>query len=125
MQSVTSNAVAVRLSNSLDYFETEHLTGEYWIDGKAIYKKTISCGALPNNDLKYTNHHILNIDKIVKLEGVSINTDNNVFPLPFSSYLSATYNVQLSADRTQIALRTSTDRSNYTKTYVTLYYTKV
>ena len=120
MQSVTSNAV----SKAMSYSTTEHKTGRYWIDGKPTYEKTVDCGTLPNNDLKFIAHNIANIDKIVKIEGISINTDNNVFPLPFASYLSATYNVQLSADRTQIALRTSTDRSNYTSTYVTLEYTK-
>lgn len=38
MNSVTSNAVAAALS----YLWTEVFTGKYWVNGKQIYRKTVS-----------------------------------------------------------------------------------
>ena len=120
MQSVTSNAVA----ESLSYSTTEQKTGGVWIDGKPIYKKVIDCGALPNNTSKAVAHNITNIDIVFKLYGVSRIPSSNIIPLPFVDVTTPANGLQLYLTTNDIVLRTKANRSNYTKTYVTIIYTK-
>ena len=44
--------------------ETEHFTGEYYLDGKPIYSKTINCGNYPNKAQISVPHNVSNYDKM-------------------------------------------------------------
>ena len=104
-----------------NYSTSEVDTGFTWVDGKSIYKKTISIGALPNNTTKNVAHGITSIDKIINWTGASTNTLNNqVILLP--SPANATFTVVV--NNTNIVITTTSDRSGYSYSYVTLYYTK-
>lgn len=115
-------------SNATDgiiYSTTERKVGQ-WINGKPLYEKTISCGALPNGTTKMVNHSISNISNIIKLGGYS--TDGtNFLNLPNTGIGNMNrVDVQIYATKTQIGIMINqgTDLSSYTTTYVTLQYTK-
>lgn len=107
----------------LDYSTTEVNTGTKWIDGSAIYKKTIDCGVLPDNNSKNVAHNISSLGTIIKIEGISIATSGRTIPLPSVSG-SVEYDVALDVYLNNVEITTYSDRTAYTNTYVTLYYTK-
>lgn len=103
-----------------NYSTAEQDTGFTWIDGKHIYKKTVNVGALPNNTTKTVAHGITSLDKIIKWEGASTNTTGNTILLP--SPANALFTVVVNT--TDISIYTTSDRTHYSYSYVTLYYTK-
>lgn len=104
------------------YYSTdETFTGQYWIDGKPIYRKVVDCGALPNNTSKTVNHNIANIGWIVKYNGMAYD-GNEWLQLPASYYSNSA--IGLSVDSTVIYLRPYSNRTSYTTTYVVIEYTK-
>ena len=92
-------------------------TGRKWVDGKAIYKKSISFGSLPNAATKSVAHGISGISYIVSMSG----TTDNSLPLPY--YADGVFGISLRADTTNVIIATYTDRSSSTA-YVTLEYVK-
>ncbi len=109
-----------------DFSTDEHATGEKWIDGKNRYFKTIDCGALPNNDVKTVDSGLTNVN-VYKIEGVAIrDSDKTVFPIPYVVSDNVQYQVSISFNNASgvITLSTGSDRSAFTHTYITLYYTK-
>ena len=104
------------------YSIDERIIGR-WKDNKPIYRKTIDCGALPNNCGNIIPHNILNVDNIVKIYGWSKRQTDNVFlPLPHNAYNNTS--VSLYASKDGITIVTYTDRASFSETYVTLEYTK-
>ena len=119
MRAVTSNAVA----DAISYSTNEVKTGGKWIDGKPIYRKTISCGALPNNTTKNVAHGINNLERVIKTEGYSVGTAGSAgsfIPVPYVSGVP----MAMYVDMTNLVLQTSGTYSNYSDTYVTIEYTK-
>ena len=120
----SSNIEAGPSATFADYSLTEIKTSTKWVDGSVIYKKTVNIGALPNNTIKSVPHGITNLNKIIKIEGTAYHPVNNVTkPLPFTS-LSGSSSIQLSIIGANIEITTGTDRSGFTYSYTTLYYTK-
>lgn len=133
---ISANDIAVKSSNNkaktLDAFlnngygniySTNEIVIGRWKDNKPIYRKTIDCGALPNNCGNIIPHNILNIDNIVKIYGWSKRQTDNVFlPLPHNAYNNTS--VSLYASKDGITIVTYTDRASFSETYVTLEYTK-
>ena len=105
-----------------DYSTSEVATNYKWVDGKTIYKKTVSVGPLPNSTTKNVSHGISGFDKIVKIEGWAYN-GSVTEPLPMCTTVSD-YNVEVNVGTNYIVLSTSANRSNFTQAYVTVYYTK-
>lgn len=109
---------------NLDYSLTEQDTGTKWIDGSTIYKKTISCGALPDAGVKNIAHGISNISRILKMDGYAYHPSNQfTIPLQFVS-TTAINSVVVNASGPNIVITTGIDRSSFTESYITLYYTK-
>lgn len=110
----------------MDYSTTETNTGAKWIDGKTIYKKTVDTGALPNNSIKTVAHGITGINKIIKMEGYAYRSSPNTLwvNLNWPSVATAASSIAIGADLTNISVFTGTDRTAFTESYVTLYYTK-
>lgn len=119
MHPVTSNAVA----ESISYSETEQATGGKWIDGKPIYRKVIDTGALPNNTTKAVAHNISNLELPIHVFGVGYGP-GDFMPLPYISSNNAASSVQIYLNSTNITIITGTDRTNYSKSYIVLEYTK-
>ena len=115
--------INTKLTNLGNYSTEEKVIGK-WIDGKPLYRKVISCGALPNSTLKLVNHNISNIDNS-RIYGFAVRTsDKREFPLPFSSSININENIQLDLTSTQIQIRTGVDRSSFNTSYIIVEYTK-
>lgn len=106
----------------LDYSTNEVDTGAKWIDGSAIYKKTINFGALPNNTTKTVAHGLSNLGRIVKVEQSITNGGTGALILSSGSQSGIDeFNIYVTA--TSIGIWCSTDRTSC-DAYITLYYTK-
>lgn len=117
------NDVKGYVDGSNSYSTDEVKTGGKWIDGKPIYRKTISCGALPNNTTKKVAHGISNLGRVIKTEGYSVgsaDSSGSFIPVPYVSGVP----MALYIDTTDIVLQTSGTYSNYSDSYVTIEYTK-
>jgi len=108
-----------------NYSSTEVDTGYTWVDGKHIYKKTVSCGAMPNATAKTVNHGISNLYRVLKVEGYAYDPSGTgtMVPLPMPS-THPDYDIQVAVKATVIEFANNANRSNYSESYVTLYYTK-
>lgn len=109
----------------MDYSTTEINTGAKWIDGSAIYKKTVDCGALPDTTTKHVAHNISNLSRVISVEGWAYKTQNDpAFPIPYASP-TAVNSVGISVTPSNnIAITAGSDRSSWTESYVTIRYTK-
>lgn len=103
------------------YSSTEVEAPYKWIDGKTIYRKTISIGALPNNGLKQVAHGISGMTYCISLTGTAM-SDTTVLPLPYSSPTLA-YNIQLNLANTKLEVTSAVDRSGFIG-YATALYVK-
>lgn len=109
---------------NLDYSTTEKATGGTWIDGKTIYKKTLNTGTLPNATTKTVAHGISGLSRVLKFEGYAYNTnDNESQGLPMVTQ-DSNYLVAVTADATNLVINAAGDRSMFTESFVTIYYTK-
>ena len=108
--------------NSANSYSTDEVkTGGKWIDGKPIYRKTIYCGALPNNTYKNVNHNITNLDIIIKCYGEARGSTARIV-LPNASAIPANA-IEIYLDGEYVVIQTGNDRSGYNG-YVTVEYTK-
>ena len=101
-----------------NYSTLEVDTGYTWIDGSAIYKKTINFGSLPNNTSKQVAHNIVSLGQIIKVDGIM--NDSSATHFWTIPYLSVN-NIEVFSGNIQIT--TTLDLTSYTA-YITLYYTK-
>lgn len=101
---------------------SEALTGDTWINGKAIYRKTIDIGNLPNSTVKNVAHGITGITSMIKLYGWAV-TGTVFVPLPFISATSVAAAMAINLNGGNIDITTGLDRTAFTG-YVTIEYTK-
>lgn len=118
----TGANATITLNAEPNYSTSEVDTKVKWIDGKPIYKKTVNCGAGPNNTSKSVAHGISNLKRVIRFEGYGYD-GSACIPLQFAS-TSAPASVQVFANSSVINLTAGVDRSNLTETYITLWYTK-
>ena len=121
LDAVTASATS-NLSIEQNYSVDETLTGGTWIDGESIYRKVIDCGELPNGTEKSVSHGITNLDTIISINGVAISSENTI-PLPYI-HQTTTDIVQILCTPTEVKITTTSDKTAYTKSYVTIEYTK-
>lgn len=107
----------------MDYSTSEVNTGAKWIDGSAIYKKTVNFGALPNATNKRVSHGISNLNLVIKVEGFSKDSNNIQRPTPYTHLGSSVGGSVLDIESSDIVIYTDSDRSG-SSAYITLYYTK-
>lgn len=105
------------------YSTSEQATRYKWIDGKTIYRKTVSFGALPNATARDVPHGISGLDKIIEYGGISL-SGSSVFTIPLVSTSNIAAGVQITVNATDINISVGQNRSAFTETYVTIYYTK-
>ena len=126
------SVVGNRFDKANIYTTTEKMVGSYM--GKPLYQKTISCGALPNNTVKNVDVGTSDII-VVNMKGIAINPNNYDLPLPYTGLDASASPTDTSVREREIAIhyseplhsiiiRTYTDRSNWTATYITIQYTK-
>ena len=105
----------------ISVYSTNELEIGKWIDGKPLYRKVISFGALPNNTTKSMAHNISNLKRVVKLEGFAGSSQNlGGITLPHATSTP----VALFADNTNVNVKTNNDATAYTEAYIYIYYTK-
>ena len=107
-----------------NYSTTEVNTGYTWIDGKAIYKKTISS---PVSASTFNiNHGISNFGTAIKMEGVWYNgTSYQPIQRNAADQSTQAYNVGVGDwDSTKVAFTLGSGFSATGTVYITLYYTK-
>ena len=121
MHAVTSNAVA----DGLSYSTEEVKTGGKWIDGKPIYRKVVNFGALPNATIKGVSFDNINADTFVKIEGIAMSNNGSAVTIPFADTSAATQSIAIFINSSSVSINTgATNRSDYTKCYITIEYTK-
>ena len=107
----------------MDYSTSEVNTGMKWIDGSAIYKKTINVGAVTAGSSTSVNHNISSLGIFIKSEawGSSGNVQDGYFWYSIPC-VSPSGGISLTITETEIGIFSSS--SNLDQSYVTLYYTK-
>lgn len=105
-----------------NYSETEQKTGQYWIDGKEIFRKVIDFGALPNNATKRVVHGISNLGTVIKLWGVATSGGSRL-PLPFVDTSILGGQIRVLAETYEVIAQTGMDRSSFSA-YIIIEYTK-
>ena len=113
--------------DALKYSTTETFTGQYWVDGKPIYRTVVNTGALPDSSQKVVGHNISNIDTIIKIYGFAYSTDTNktTIPIPYANQQGGNTNITVYANKLSVTLLTTENISaGYPYSYITLEYTK-
>ena len=112
--------LANKFSKGDMYSTDEKMIGQ-WVDGKPLYSKTISCGALPNiSTVVRQNTGVSNIEMCVVMDGVAISPTLHrikTFPLDGMDY-------GYDSQNNQIIISSEADYTAYTESYVTINYTK-
>ena len=108
---------------AVHYTTDEQVIGT-WIDGKPLYQKTVDTGVLPNSTLKTVAHNISDISKIVKYEGMALDsTGADVRIMPYVGFNN--WSIGLYVDATNINIQTMQNwASDYPNSHVTIQYTK-
>lgn len=106
------------------YSMDEQIVGT-WIDDRPVYQKTVDFGQLPTNTSKTVPHGVTNMDVLVDLSATSYNpTTGDRILIP--SYTNAQYGSNCFVNNTDVVISTGTaSRADYTRTYVTIKYTKI
>ena len=115
------NDVKGYVDSSNSYSTDEVKTGGKWIDGRPIYRKTIDCGALPNNAIKNVAHNITDLDLVTKCYGCARHDIYRIL-LPNAGNVSSS-TIEVYVNDTDIVIHANGDRSKYNG-YVTIEYTK-
>ena len=122
-----STDTTINLENS-SYSTSEVKTNATWIDGKPIYKKTISTGSLPENGATATTDiSSLSVDTIVDYRGIAwASSSKNFRALPFvGESMDNMIRVDVNGGTTlRIVSAANSDWGKYDNSYVTLWYTK-
>ena len=107
------------------YSTSEQFTGNYWLNGKKIYCKTINIGTLPNSansGVKTVSHGITSFNQIVGISGIA-SSNREVLPMPHVNPWALSDCITVRITTTDITIGTNGNKSEYSG-YVTLYYTK-
>lgn len=107
-------------------YSTEEKVAGKWIDGKIIYKKTISTGSLPNAvGAKTIPLGISNLDSVLKIEGVYISSDGYIFPDNSPAFEDGNNKpaIRTIINNGSLQINVGMDRSQCVG-YITVYYTK-
>ena len=108
--------------NVLKQYSTSEKMIGYWIDGKPLYRKVINFGGLPNATSKSVAHDILNLKRVVKMQGYAYSSQSG-FDIPIP-YTSNGYLISLRCDNTYVVITPMTDQTSFNECYITLEYTK-
>ena len=106
-----------------DYSTSEQNTGFKWINGSAIYKKTINFGALPSSGYKGMAHNITNFGTLVDTKAILYDTGTSRYKSLNLPQGNNTDWIVLEVNTTHVFTYAGSDFSKSTA-YITLYYTK-
>ena len=86
-----------------------------------IYRKVIEFGELPNAGSKSVPHDVADIIRFTRVYGIATDAAGQNLPLPMVSANGAN-NIYLAVGYARITIQTASDRSNFTRCYITLEY---
>ena len=118
--------VANQFDKANIYSTTEKIVG-CWTDGRPVYQKTVSFGALPDGSAaKSVPHGINNLDKVINTEiNSKHNSVNMNIEVPFIGWIDTTrHGIGVKINETNIIIQCSYYYAEFTNTYVTIRYTK-
>ena len=75
-----------------EYSETEHITGDKWIDGSDIYEKTIALTSLSSNTTNNIAHNISNLGTLIDAFGYMKLASGEQRPIPMN-YWEANWSI--------------------------------
>lgn len=105
-----------------EYSTSEINTGNKWVDGKTIYRKTINFGAMPNSTTKSVSHGISGLSAVLNIYGWATNGTNYI-TVPRGAP-AGTNSIESYANSTDVMCVTSANWTAYSSSYITLEYTK-
>lgn len=112
-------------SSGWEYSYNEKATGDIWINGQKIYRKTIRYeGPLPatNGEISFP-HNISELRYMINIFGNTINTtDVEELVLPYVDAYEPANNIGLSVDRSNITVSVASARAAFIETYITMEY---
>jgi hypothetical protein len=142
-QAVNNMSLVLNIKDSGYYTPVEFVNGQLFFPAprtnpipgqplsyRQVFRKVINFGALPNNATKSVPHQLLIHDAtnnlkftFTRIYGAASDLVNNEYiPLPYAS--STGDNVELYVTNSDVVVKTSSDWTLYTTTYVILEYLK-
>lgn len=129
----TLTANILNLKESAQYETRELLSAQQWfstatgiVKPRYGYRIVVNFGALPNNATKTVNHG-LTIDAntiFTRIYGTATNPNTLFIPIPYINTGTPGDSVELFVDATNVSIKTTTNRTAFTITYVVLEYLK-
>ena len=107
-----------------DVYSTDEKVVGKWIDGRPLYRKTYSAGALPNNTQK--DIVTLTDEEVKRMYGIAIDTTEGSIdcrPLPMADAGSISNNIRIDVTNNILNIKTGASWSSYVG-FVTIEYTK-
>ncbi|MBQ8358709.1 MAG: hypothetical protein IJX37_02165 [Oscillospiraceae bacterium] len=101
----------------------EYRTTERW-NGKAVYTQMRAGLALPNADVRDIPFYIPNNSGVIRYRHIAYGPDMSELPMASGSSITAYGYFAQSDDGLIYRYKTSTDLTNYTESYIQLWYTK-
>lgn len=137
-QGLNSMLLALNIKDTGYYVRQEFVNGQQYFPNPAnnsstpatasmrqVFRTTVNFGALPNAGLKSVPHSIPITDgfTFTRIYGCSSDVSGNTYiPLPYVD--AAGNNIELYVDATNVNIVTTSDRTNYTVTYIVIEYLK-
>lgn len=138
-QNINSISTALNLKDSAYYVETEFLSGQLFFPNPALsstttqipvfrggFRKVINFGALPNTGTISQPHGLMitNTYSFTRIYGAATDQVNmSAVPIPYATTVPGD-EIELWVDAVNVNIRTASDYSLYTVTYVILEYIK-
>lgn len=137
-QNLNKMALVTNVKDSGMYVDSEFVTScQYFADPnlssataqspvlRPVFRKVVNFGALPNTATKSVAHGIAPTASFsfTRIYGCSTNPSTSYIPLPYAAPVLVD-NIELSADATNVTVKTGSNRTAYTITYIILEYIK-
>ena len=134
-QYINSMAIAVNIKDSGYYIQQEFVNGQLFpvtnasmatasSDGRQVFRLLINFGPLPNNSTTSTPHGIntTSLFTFTRIYGAASDPVGlNFIPLP---YAAASTSIELKINATNVVITTTSNRSNFTQSWVVVEYLK-
>ena len=104
------------------YLQIEDITIDTWVDGKAIFRKTIATGAIANGGTTNIPHGISNLDTLVNIR-VMVSNGSNQRLLGYASPTAANA-ASVDTDSTNVVIVTGASFGANYDGYVIMEYTR-
>lgn len=121
----SKDAIICKLERNLTYSKEEIKTGETWIDGKPIYRKTFVFADTLSSPTTEIPHNIENVDKIwVDTSNSYFHQGSSYYPVTYAQYPSGLDAVTTLASTKNIVFNIQTSWGTAWQKVITLRYTK-